>query len=157
MATDEDWMSVEDTTAGFSMRCPSEWRPLRNVGGCAVALLAPASDSEFRSSLTVALQPSTGRDLAELVRTSTSEMDRYFTDYEALSIEPSSVDDHDAIRVRGTYRHGRVTVAMDQWVVDARDRLLSFTASYDRSRAEDFAELSTRSIATVKLVSPNDG
>ena len=156
MATDEDWMSVEDAVAGFSMRCPPEWRALRNVGGCAVALLAPASDSEFRSSLTVALQPSTGRDLAELVRTSTDEMDRFFTDYEASSIEQTSVDGHDAVQVRGTYRHGRVTVAMDQWVVNARDRLLSFTASYDKNKAGDFGELSTRSIATITLTSPED-
>lgn len=115
-------------------------------------LLAPDTSSEFRSSLTVTHEPASEEGLDVILAGLLPEMDRFFTDYASSEMRDVEVDSRPAKLVRGTYRHGRVTVGLDQWMVQTSDRLWSISASYDRERDQSFFGLASDVVATLRLV-----
>ncbi len=146
---DQQWSEYESPE--LRLRYPASWRAITQMRGCRLMLLAPGTSSEFRSSLTFTDEAASDEGLEVILEGLLPEMDRFFTDYASSEIHDVEVDARRAKLVRGTYRHGRVTVGLDQWMVQTRDHLWSITASYDRDEDAGFFEVANDVIATLRL------
>lgn len=114
-------------------------------------LLPSDTSSEFRSSLTLTHEPASGEGLDAILEGLLPEMDRFFTDYTSSEIRDVEVDSRPAKLIRGTYRHGRVRVGLDQWMVQTSARLWSISASYDSEGDPAFFGLAHDVVATLQL------
>lgn len=114
-------------------------------------LLAPDTSSEFRSSLTVTHEPASDEGLDVILAGLLPEMDRFFTDYASSEIRDVEVGSRPAKLIRGAYRHGRVTVGLDQWMVQTSARLWSISASYDADGDPAFFGLANEVVGTLQL------
>lgn len=114
-------------------------------------LLAPDTSSEFRSSLTVTHEPASEEGLDVILAGLLPEMDRFFTDYTSSEIRDVEVDSRPSKLIRGTYRHGRVRVGLDQWMLQTSVRLWSISASYDADNDAAFFDLAHDVVATLQL------
>lgn len=146
---DQQWSEYE--SPDLWLRYPASWRAITRMRGCRLMLLAPDGSSEFRPSLMLTDEPASDEGLDAILEVLLPEMDRFFTDYAATEIRDVEVESRPAKLVRGIYRHGRVTVALDQWMTQTSHRLWSITASYDREGEAGFFELANEVIATLRL------
>lgn len=146
---DEQWSEYE--SPDLRLRYPAFWRTITQMRGCRLMLLAPDGPSEFRSSLTFTDEPASDEGLDVILEGLLPEMDRFFTDYTSSEIRDLEVDSRPAKLIRGTYRHGRTTVGLDQWMVQTPHRLFSISASYDRDSDAGFFEVANDVVATLRL------
>lgn len=146
-----DWVDLDRDEAGLWLRHPSEWHVLRKIRGTLLVLLAPPGSSDFRSSMVLTAEEASGKPLQSAAASAVREMDRFLTGYRSTAMHDVEVGSQRGLRVTGTYRQGRVEVAMDQWLIDCGTRLLSVTVSYDQERDADFGAAAAKVVETLQI------
>lgn len=102
--------------------------------------------------MTITDEPSPEEELGVVLDAFLPGMDRYLTDYKVEEVQDAEVCSRPSKLVRATYRQGRVTVALDQWMIPTDRRLVAISASYDIQHDRDFFDTASGVVDTLVIL-----
>lgn len=143
--------TYEHPREGFAVEIPSDWKGRLYPGPLAFAA-RQANAEGFSPNVNVTLAAAS-HDVDEYVDAELTRAAGYLTDLDVVERERVALNGRAAIRILARYRQGRLSIALEQWIVGTASTYYTISGAAEESEWSDVSATIREVAQSLKLAS----